>query len=191
LSLVTGHFLSERLHRLGLGDFRPAVFAGAPGIVVPKIEHGLAEVIDDIGAIEIDVFDQGAAVLAVENDVLVFAGRPAAFNHDADGVRRADRGVRDIRRDEKSFALADEVIDDPVAFADPDFDVALELVKIFFGIDQVKIVPGVGPFDDHDEKVATIIEVAVADGRLEELAVRFDPILQVNRRLDFGRATGV
>jgi len=41
------------------------------------------------------------------------------------------------------------------------------VVKIFFRVDEMKIVSGVWPFDDHDEKVAAIVEVAVADGRLK------------------------
>jgi hypothetical protein len=73
------------------------------------------------------------------------------------------------------------MIDDPVAFADADFDVALELIKIFLGIDEVKIVPRVWAFDDHDEKVAAIVEVTVADRRLKQVAVRFDPGVDVDR----------
>ena len=176
---------SERLDWLGLGDFRAAVFAGAARVVVPEIEHGLAEMVNDIGAIEIDVFHDRAAFFAVENDVLVLAGRASPLDHDADRIRRTDRSVRDVRRDEEGLAFAHEVIDDAVAFADADFDVALELVKIFLGIDQVKIIPGVRPFDDHDEKVAAIVEVAIADRWFEQLAVRFDPVIQVYRGLDF------
>ena len=97
---------SERLHRLGLRHHVAAVLASAAGVVVPKVEHGLAEMVHDIGAIEIDVFHERAAIVAIEDDVLVLTGRAAPFDHDANGVRWADRGVRDIRRDEKGFALA-------------------------------------------------------------------------------------
>ena len=119
----------------------PALLAGAPGIVVPEIEHGLAEMLDDVATVEIDVLDQRAAIIAIKNDVLVFAGRPAAFHYDADRIRGTDRGVRDIRRDEEGFPLADEMIDDPVAFADADFDVAFQLVEKFLRVDLVKIIP--------------------------------------------------
>ena len=70
----------ERFHRLRLRHFGAAVFAGAPGVVVPEIEHRLAEMLEDVGAIEVDVFDQGAAVLAVENDVLMLAWRTATLD---------------------------------------------------------------------------------------------------------------
>jgi hypothetical protein len=115
--------LFERSARLGLRDFRTAFFAGAARVVVPEIEHRLAEMVHDIAAVEIDVFDESAALFAIKNDVLMLAGRPAAFDHDADRVRRSDGGVRHIWWDEKGFTLADKMIDDPVAFADPDFDV--------------------------------------------------------------------
>src|SRR4051812_19038766 len=144
------------LDRLGLGDFGAAVPAGAALIIVPEIEHGLAEVLDDIAAIEIDVFDERAAFFAIKDDVLVFAGGTAAFHDDADRVRRTKRRVNHIGRNEEGFALADEMIDDLVAFADADFDVPFELVKVFFRIDLVEIVPGVWALDDHDEKVAAI-----------------------------------
>jgi hypothetical protein len=46
----------KRFYRLRLRDFSAALLAGAPRIVVPKIEHRLAEVFDDVAAVEIDVF---------------------------------------------------------------------------------------------------------------------------------------
>ena len=188
-SLVTRHMSlsSEWLDRLGLGDFGAALFAGAPFIVVPEIEHGLAKMIHDIGTIEIDVLHEGAAIFTVKDDVLVFAGGPAALDDDADGVGRAHGSVRDLWRNEKRFALADEMIDDLVALADSDFDVAFELVKVFLRIDEVEIVPRVRTFDDHDKKVASVVEVAIADGRLEQIAIRFDPVVDVYRRQHFAR----
>jgi hypothetical protein len=46
----------------------------------------------------------------------------------------------------------------------------------------VKIVPRVRPDDDHDEKVPAVVEVAIADRRLEEVPVFFDPLRQIDRR---------
>ena len=65
--------------------------------------------------------------------------------------------MRHVRRNKKRFALVYEVINDPFAFANAHFDVALELVKIFFRIDEMKIVSSIRTLDDHDEKVAPII----------------------------------
>ena len=188
-SLVTCHLLSERLDRLGLRDFGAAVFAGAPGIVFPEIEHGLAEVFNDVAAVKIDVLDERAAFLAVKDDVLMFAGWSPALYHNADGVRRTHGGVRHIGRDEEGFTFADEMINDPVAFADAHFNVALELIEVLLRINEMKIIPGVWAFDDHDEKIAAIIEIAIADGRLKQFAVCFDPLVDIDWRQHFcGRA---
>jgi hypothetical protein len=167
-----------------------AVFAGPAGVVVPEIEHGLAEVLDNIAAVEIDVFDEAVAFIAVKDDVLMLAWRPPAFHDDANGIRRADRRVRNVGRDKECFSFPDEMIDNPVAFPDPHLDVALQLVKIFFGIDQMKVVPRIRALDDHDEKVAAVVKITVADRWLEQLPVRFDPVVNVNRRQDFGRRSG-
>lgn len=114
----------ERLHRLGLGDFMAALLAGAAGVVGPEIEHRLAKSLHDVGTIEIDVLDQRLAFLAIEDDVLVFPRRAAALHDEAERVGRADGSVYGIRRDEERFALAHEMIDDVLAFADAHFDVA-------------------------------------------------------------------
>src|SRR5204862_3021199 len=50
----------------------------------------------------------------------------------------------------------------------------------------VEIVPSVRPFNDHHEKVAAVVEVTVADRRLKQVAVRFDPGVDIDRRQYFG-----
>ena len=168
----------------GCSNFRAAVLAGPPRVVVPEIEHRLAEMLDDVAAIEVDVFHERPAIFAVENDVFMFSRRAAALDHHAERVGRPHRRVRDVRRNEERFTFAHEMIDDLVAFADAHFDVALQLIEIFFGIDQMKIVPRVRAHDDHDEKVASIVEITIAHRRLEEMTVLFDPVVQIDRRLD-------
>src|SRR2546426_2398830 len=107
---------SEWLDWLRLRNFVAAVFARAPRVVRPKIFHRLREMFDDVGAIEVDVLHYRPAVVAVENDMLAFAGRTAALDHDADGARRTHRRVRNICRNKKRFPLAHEMIDNLVAF---------------------------------------------------------------------------
>ena len=140
----------------------------------------------DVSAIEIDVFNERSALLTVKNYVLMFSRRTAFLDHNADRFRWTDRRVRNIRRNEERFAFAHEMIDDAVAFADAYFDVAFELIKIFFGIDEMKIVPGIGAFDHHHKKVAPVVEITIADRRLEFFTVLFDPIFEINRRLNGG-----
>ena len=54
----------------------------------------------------------------------------------------------------------------------------------------MEIVPRIRAFDDHHEKIATVVEVAVADGGLKQVAVRFDPVVDVDRWKDLGRRAG-
>ena len=45
-------------HRLWFFDFLAALFAGTARIVAPEIEHRLAEMLNDVRAVEMDVFHQ-------------------------------------------------------------------------------------------------------------------------------------
>src|ERR1700720_1654255 len=118
--------------------------------------------LDDIAAIEINVFYQRAAIIAVENHVFMLSRWTATFDDNAQGVRRTDWSMRNIWRDEERFAFADQMIDDVIALADAHFNIALQLVEVFFRIDQMKIVPRVGAGDNHDEKIASVVEITIA-----------------------------
>jgi len=172
----SGRSTSKRLYRLGLRDLLPALLAGAPCIVVPKIAHRLTEVLNDVAAVEINVFHQRPAIVAVKDDMFVLTRRPPTLDYHSQRVRRPDRRVRDIRRNKERLPFTHEMIDDAIAFANAHLDVPLELVKILFRVDQMKIVPSVGAFDDHHEKVAPVIEILVAHGRLKLFPVLFDPV---------------
>src|ERR1043166_1254389 len=104
--------------------------------------------------------------------------RTASLYYDADCVGGAHRRMRDIRRDKECFPFSDKMIDDLVALPDPDFDVALELIKIFLRIDEVKIVPRVWTLDHHHEEVAAIVEIFIADRWLEVSPVLLDPVFE-------------
>src|SRR5947209_19951384 len=110
--------------------------------------------------------------------MFVFARRTTPLDYDADGIRRPDWRVRNIGWNEKGFAFADKIIDNLVAFPNPDLDVAFELIKIFFRVDLVKIVPGVWALNYHHKKITSVVEIAIADRRFEFVAVRFDPTFQ-------------
>jgi hypothetical protein len=153
-----------------------ALLARPPLIVVPKVEHGLAEMLHNIAAVEINVFDQCATIFAVENNVFVLSRRTTTLDYYSQRVRRSHGSVRNIWRDKERLPFPHEMIDNPVAFADTHFDVAFELIKIFFRIDQMKIVPRVRAFDHHHEKVAPVIKIPVTYWRLEFLPVLFDPV---------------
>src|SRR4029077_13504385 len=97
-----------------------------------------------------------------------------------DRVRRPLRGVRNIWRDEERFPFSDDMVHDAIAFADAHLNVALELVEIFLRIDEMKIVPRIRTFDDHHEKIASVIQVTVAHWRLKFVGIFFNPLFQVN-----------
>src|SRR6266481_420079 len=166
----------EWFHRLRLRDLRAAFLAGTTRVVVPEIEHGLAEMLDDVGAIKIDVFDQRPAVLTVKDHMFMFSRRTTPLDHDADGVRRTDRRMRNIRWNKEGFAFAHEMIDDAVAFPDAHFDVAFELVEILLRVDEMKIVPGIRALDHHHKKIAPVVKITVADRRFKSFPVLFDPL---------------
>jgi hypothetical protein len=142
--------------------------------------------VDDVFAIEVDVFHQLSTIFTVENDVLLFTRRTAPLHNQANSVWRTLGRVRHIRRNEKRFALADNVINDAIPFADTHLNVACELIEVLFRINQMKIVPRVGAFDDHHKKISAIIKIPVAYWRFEFISVLFDPFLYINWRLHSG-----
>ena len=136
--------------------------------------------VDDVFAIEVDVFNNCSTSFAVKNHVLLFTRRAAPLYNQPNRVWRALRRVRHIRRNEKGFPLANNVINDAVGFADTHLDIAFELIEILFRIHQMKIVPGVGAFDHHHKKISAIVKVPVAYWRFEFISVLLDPLLYIN-----------
>src|SRR6059058_4178270 len=86
LLLLLIEFLKQ-FHWLRFFDLLAALLAGTTRIVIPEIEHRLTEMLDDVCAVEMDVFHQCSAVLAVKNNVLFFSRRTAPFHHDSNRIR--------------------------------------------------------------------------------------------------------
>ena len=179
----------KRLHWLRFFDLLATVFARPARIIIPKIKHRLAEMLDDVRAVKMNVFNQRTAIFAVKNYMFFLPWRPTPLHHNTDRVGRPLRRMRYVCRNEECFAFANNVIDDAIAFTDPHFDIAFELVKIFLGVHEMEIVPSVRSRDDHDKKIAAIVEITIADRRLEEVAIFCDPIVQVDRCPHRSRAT--
>jgi hypothetical protein len=176
----------QRLYRLRFFHFLTALPAGPARIIAPEFEHCLAKMVDDVFAIEVDVFHQRSTIFTVENNVLLFTRRTSPLHNQANRLWRTLGRVRHIRRNEKRFALADNVINYAVAFADTHLDVAFELIEILFRINEVKIIPRVGAFYNHHKKIPAIVKVPVAYGRLKFVSIFFNPLLYVDRRLHSG-----
>jgi len=176
----------QRLYRLRFFHLRPALFAGPARIVAPELKHRLAKMIDDVFAIEVNVFDQRSAVFTIENDVLFFAWPPAPLYNQANGVWRTLGRVRGIGRNEKRFALPDNVINDVIAFTDAHLNVAFKLIEILFRINEMKIVPRIRAFNDHYKEITAVVKIPVAHRRFEFIGVFFDPFLYINWGLHSG-----
>ena len=71
----------QRLYRLRFFHFLAALFASPTLVIAPEFEHCLAKMVDDVFAIEVDVFNQRSAIFAVENDMLFFTRRTAPLHH--------------------------------------------------------------------------------------------------------------
>jgi hypothetical protein len=181
----------QGFHRLRLLDLFAALLAGPAHIIVPEIEHRFTEMLDDVLAVEMDVFYQCSAIFAVEDYVLFFSRRAAALDYDADCVWRALWRVRHVRRNKECLALVYDVINDAIVLADAHLDVALELVKVLFRIDHVKIISRIWPFDDHHEKITAIVQITVAHRRFELVGVLINPVFQINWRLHSGHKARV
>jgi hypothetical protein len=136
--------------------------------------------LDDIGAIEVDVFHERLAIRAIKNHMLRLARWPSALNHQPKRIGRTYRRVYNIWWNEERLSLAHEMIDDAVGFPDADFDVALQLIEKFFRIDLVKIVSRIRPLDDHDKEIAPIVQIAIAHRRFEKIAVLLDPAEEID-----------
>ena len=173
----------QRFHRLRFLDFLAAFLASAARVVIPEIEHRLAEMLDDIRAIEVNVFHQCAAIFTVENDVFLFSRWAAPLDYHTDCVRRSLRRMRNIWWNEECFAFSDDVIHNAIAFASAHLNVDLELVEVHLRIHKMKIVPRVRPLNDHHKKIASVVQIPIAHRRLKFVGVLVDPFFQVNRRL--------
>src|SRR4051794_5604915 len=71
------------------------------------------------------------AVLAVPLEPVTLALAAHAFDHEADGVRGAARGVRQVRRQQEDLSLADRNVDTFALLHRRERDAALELIEEF------------------------------------------------------------
>ena len=159
---------------------RAALLASAQRGIGPELFHGFGEMLDDVFAHKDFVIDQFFALLAEEHQVLRLSLWSATFNHHAQRVWTALRTVRDVRRNEEGFALADRNIADSVDVADANGDIALQLNEELFAVGHMEIIAGIGTSDDHHKEIFAAVQVLVADRRLHHVTVLGDPLHQCN-----------
>ena len=74
----------QRFYRLRFFHFLAALLAGPARIIAPEFEHCLAKMVDDVFAIEVDVFHECSTIFAVEDDrQLPLLGHVEGLVHDA------------------------------------------------------------------------------------------------------------
>jgi hypothetical protein len=145
--------------------------------------------LDDIGTVKVKILHERSTVITVEDNMLLFSRWTAALDHYADGIWWPLGRMRHVGRDEEGFAFVDNVIYDLVALPNAYLDVAFELIEILLRIYKMKIVARVWTSDDHDEEIASVIKIAIAHRRLEEVPIFFNPTVQINRRSNRGGGT--
>jgi hypothetical protein len=104
---------------------------------------------------------------------------PGALDDESDGMRRALRRVRHVRRDQQDFAGADRHVERAAVLHGLEHHVALELIEEFLARVDVVVVAGVRAAHHHDDEVAVAEHTLVADRRLQLRAVRIDPCLEI------------
>ena len=157
---------------------RATLLASAQRRIGPELFHSLGEMLHDVLAHKDFVIDQFFALLAEEHQVLRLSLWSATFNHHAQRVWTALRAVRDIRRNENGFALADRNITDSVDVADANGDIALQLNEELFTVGHVEIIAGVWASDDHHKEIFAAVQVLVTDRRVHHVPVVGDPLHQ-------------
>jgi hypothetical protein len=106
---------------------------------------------------------------------------------EADGASGPLRGVRDARWQQEHLTLSDvDGLRAAIFIDDLDLDIAFQLVEQFFTFFPVVVLAAIGAADDHDDKVLIFnINLLVAYGRFQQMAVFLDPVLEVERFSDW------
>ena len=92
--------LLQRFHRHRFLNFFAALRACPPRVIIPEIKHRLAKMLDDVGAIEVNVFHQCPTILTIKDDVLLLSRWPPTLDHHAMyGLDRGWVSFREIRPD--------------------------------------------------------------------------------------------
>lgn len=154
----------------------------------PERFHGLAEMIDNVGARKLLVIHKRIALLAVKNQVLSFGGWSPAFNHKAKRIWSALRSVRHSARNKHGFALAQNDVSNSMRIAYANGHISLQLHEVFFGIGHVIIVARVGAGDQHHKEILAAEKIFVRHWRHHQVAVRRGPRGQVDRACHAARA---
>ena len=120
-----------------------------------------------------------SAVLAIPGKSIQLLRTAAPFNDDPDAACGTLRRVGHVRRQQKDLALANRYVGDPAVLHRFEQHIPLQLEEEFFARVVVIILARIGPANGHDYEGAVLKQQLVADRRLEQLSILFDPALQI------------
>src|SRR5215831_6854772 len=145
------------------------------------LEHR-RELLLDIGELEELLVQKLPAALAVPLEAIELTRAPHTFDHQAHGVGRTLRGVRQLRRYEQHLAGADRHVHRTSVLHGPEHHVTFELVEELLAWIDVEVLARVRAAHHHDDEVAVAEYALVADRRPQLRAVGVDPLPQVECR---------
>src|SRR5262245_59380324 len=179
--VATGRRLSGSGRRRRRSE-RAARLAGAQGPVgVHLLQHRL-ELRAEVADVQRRLVQHRPALRAVPAEAIDVALGARALHHHADGVRPALRRVRHQRRQQEDVPLLHRDVARPPVLDHLHHDVALELVEQLLVRVDVVVVAAVRAADDHHLEVGVLEDEGVADRRAQQVPVRVDPGLEIERR---------
>src|SRR6185369_1483442 len=139
------------------------------------------KVLDDALQPQLRAMHEVVTVRAIPLEGIELTFRPRHLDHHSDRVSGTLGRVAHVLRKQEHLSFADRDLYRWLAgfFDYAQLDVALELIKEFFGRVVVKVASLVRTTDHGDHELAVFPHLGIADGWLELVAVLFDPALQV------------
>ncbi|KAG0744044.1 hypothetical protein G6F24_016146 [Rhizopus arrhizus] len=163
--------------------------AGAAG---SQIQAGVVAR-EDVGQVGFDVLQREElfvqlviAALAVPDHAVQLMRQALALDYQADAAGRAPWRVRHLSRQQEDFAGADRNVAHRAILLHLQHHLALQLVEPLRAFVVVVIGARVRPADHHHDEV-TVVDHLVALRGLQQVAVFFDPGVQVDRRSEHDR----
>src|SRR6202171_1936303 len=159
-----------------------ALATGCVGRIAPEVLEHRRQLLDDVGEVERLAVKLGAAFLADPEEGIALVGQPAPLDHQPHRVRPALRRVRRVGRKQEYFALLDGDLYRLSLLQHAQDDVPFDLIEEFLAFIDVIIGARVGPTHHHHDEIAVPLpDLRVAHGRLQEMAVLVDPLVEIER----------
>jgi hypothetical protein len=118
------------------------------------------------------------APVAIPGEPIGFVVPTLALDDQAHSVGKPLRRMRHVRREQQDFSCTNGYIHPLSILNRAQEHVALELVEELLARVVVVVLARIGPAYDHDDELARVEDLFVADWRPQVRAMRLDPLLQ-------------